>query len=56
LALLLPALVVAADASAARYVAAPVGRGRIVLDVTDGRLLRARLTLPARCENPHGGN
>jgi hypothetical protein len=56
LALLLPALVVAADASAARYVATPAGGGRIVLNVNDGRLLRARVTVPARCENTHGGN
>jgi PKD repeat protein len=56
LALLLPALVVAADASAARYVATPAGGGRIVLNVNDGRLLRASVTVPARCENTHGGN
>jgi hypothetical protein len=55
-ALLLPALVVAADASAARYVATPADGGRIALDVTDGRLLRVRAALPARCENNHGGN
>jgi len=27
-----------------------------VLDVNDGRLLRVRTALPARCENNHGGN
>ena len=46
----------AADADAARYVATPAGGGRVVLNVADGRLVRARAALPARCENTHGGN
>jgi hypothetical protein len=52
-----PALALtAADAGAARYVATPAEGGRIVLNVSDGRLARVRAALPARCENTHGGN
>jgi hypothetical protein len=40
----------------ARYVARPADGGRIVLDVDGGRLRRAEATLPARCENNHGGS
>jgi hypothetical protein len=47
--------ITAADASAARYIATPDEGGRIVLNVTDGRLQRARAALPARLENTHGG-
>ena len=45
-----------ADAGAAEYVARPADGGRIVLEVERGRLRRAEATLPARCENNHGGN
>jgi hypothetical protein len=46
----------AADAGATRYVTTPAEGGRVVLDVNDGRLVRVRAALPARCENTHGGN
>ena len=39
----------------ARYVARPAGGGRIVLEVDRGRLRRLDATLPAGCENNHGG-
>ena len=38
-----------------RYVARPAGGGRIVLVVDRGRLRRLEATLPAGCENNHGG-
>ena len=44
-----------ADAGAASYVARPADGGRIVLEVERGRLRRVEATLPARCENNHGG-
>jgi hypothetical protein len=46
LALLPLALIIAADANAARYVATPTGGGRIALNVTDGRLQRVKAALP----------
>ena len=39
-----------------RYTARPAGGGRIVLAVDGARLRRAEATLPARCENNHGGS
>ena len=39
----------------ARYVARPAGGGQIVLQVDRGRLRRLDATLPAGCENNHGG-
>jgi hypothetical protein len=46
----------AADARAATYVAQPAGGGRVELEATRGKLLRAEASLPARCENNHGGS
>ena len=37
-------------------VAKPAAGGRIVLDVGDGRLRRAAVKMPARCENNHSGS
>lgn len=48
--------VTATDARAARYVARPADGGRIVFHVQGGRLVRVAATLPARCENNHGGS
>jgi hypothetical protein len=45
----------AADAGAAIYVAQPDGGGRIELEAKRGHLLRADASLPAHCENNHGG-
>jgi hypothetical protein len=47
-----------ADAAArvARYVAQPPDGGRIALDVRSDQLRRVAVTLPARCENSHGGS
>ena len=39
------------DAHAAGYVATPADGGRIVLNVNDGRLVRVRAALPARCDD-----
>lgn len=40
----------------ARYVARPADGGRVMLDVDRGRLRRLEATLPAGCENNHGGS
>jgi hypothetical protein len=45
----------AAPANAARYVAQPEAGGRIAFELERGRLRSADVTLPARCENAHGG-
>jgi hypothetical protein len=45
-----------AEAGAATYVAQPEAGGRVELEVKRGRLLRAEASLPARCENNHGGS
>jgi hypothetical protein len=52
-ALAIGALPAAADA--ADYVAEPEGGGRVALEVTRGALRSIDATLPARCENNHGG-
>jgi hypothetical protein len=52
LAMVLPA----APANAARYVAEPEAGGQIAFELERGRLRSAEATLPARCENNHGGS
>jgi hypothetical protein len=47
-------LLIAADATAATYVANPAGGGRIAINVEDRTLRRVKMTLPARCESNTG--